>query len=237
MEPVPASTMTPGPSPKAASMAITMSPTTSICPPATAPTRRRTVTLTSGTEAPATPTQTAATWEGRTWAAAHAWRMAASRLRPACSSPRRTRLLPPLVAVASRELSSPTAQVVLLPPPSMPRKKAMDADAAAAAAPPYFYHTRTNAVTPLFPPRCALFSDNDALVASTCHGPEPARSDHYHRLSGGHHAVRAALPQAAAFPARLFPGRPQRALVGHLSLHRGGGDQHAHHHQHSRPGL
>ena len=53
----------------------------------------------------------------------------------------------------------------------------------------------------------------------------------------GDHPVRPALPQAAAIPARLLPRRPQHSLVGDRALHRRGRNQHAHHHQHSRPGL
>jgi hypothetical protein len=53
----------------------------------------------------------------------------------AAASPHRVTLLPPDVAVASVDTSSPTAQVVLLPPASTPRK----------IATAYFYHTHVGA--------------------------------------------------------------------------------------------
>jgi len=122
MDPVPAITITPGPLPNAASMAITMSPTTSISPERISESNRRTTAAISGRAPPAIPTQVLSTRAKLTLAAAQACRMAAARLSRAWRSPTRTTLLPADVPAPNTEVSSPTTQEVLLPPPSMPRK-------------------------------------------------------------------------------------------------------------------
>jgi hypothetical protein len=114
--------MTPDPLPKAASMAITWSPTISISPPTNSNNNRCTTLAISGRAPPAIPTQVFLICAGMIFASAQACRMAALRLSRACCSPSRTTLLPPDVPVPSTEFSSPMMHEVLLPPPSIPRK-------------------------------------------------------------------------------------------------------------------
>jgi hypothetical protein len=115
-------TMTPGPAPNAASMAMTMSPTTPTSPETNSETSRRTTALISGRAPPAIPTQVFSIFDGLMLAAAQACRMAAPRLFRARASPTRTTLLPADVPVPRTEFSSPIMHEVLVPPPSMPRK-------------------------------------------------------------------------------------------------------------------
>src|ERR1700730_10377939 len=68
-------------------------------------------------------------------------------------------------------------------------------------------------------------------------GIESDRPADYCGVPGGDHAVRAAVSQAAANHARLLSRRPQYSVVGDFAVDCGGGDQHADHHQYSRPGL
>src|SRR6266481_3752244 len=68
-------------------------------------------------------------------------------------------------------------------------------------------------------------------------GIESGRPADYRGLSGGDHAVRVAVSQAAADHARLLSRRPQHSVVGDFAVDRGGGDQYADHHQYSRPRL
>src|SRR5580704_5749300 len=64
-------------------------------------------------------------------------------------------------------------------------------------------------------------------------GIKSNRPADYCGVPGGDHTVRAALSQAAADDARLLSRRPQHSMVGDFAIDCGGGDQHAHHHQHS----
>src|ERR1700688_1752135 len=68
-------------------------------------------------------------------------------------------------------------------------------------------------------------------------GIESDRPADYCGVPGGGHAVRVAGSQAEADDARLLFRRPQYSVVGYFAVDCGGGDQHAHHHQYSRPGL
>ena len=98
-----------------------MSPTTSMGVDRISARARRTTSAKSGRAAPEPPTQVRETSAGVMPAAAHAWQADCRRDSRASTSPTRTMLLGPAVAVASERDSSPTAQVVLVPPPSIPR--------------------------------------------------------------------------------------------------------------------
>src|ERR1700674_2249795 len=66
-------------------------------------------------------------------------------------------------------------------------------------------------------------------------GIESDRPADYCGVPGGDHAVRTAISQAAAHDARLLSRGPQYSLVGDFALDCRGRDQHANHHQYSRP--
>src|ERR1700674_4889511 len=68
-------------------------------------------------------------------------------------------------------------------------------------------------------------------------GIESDRPADYRRLSGGDHAVRAAVSQTAADHAGLLSRRPQHSVVGNFAVDCGGGDEHVDHHQYSGPRL
>ena len=121
MEPVPAMAITPEPVPKAASSAISVSPTTSIDAGVNSERMRWILPATSGRAAPAAPMQMLPMRSGLILAAAQTSRTEACNASRACASPTRIMLLPPATAVASVVVSSPSAQRVLVPPPSIPR--------------------------------------------------------------------------------------------------------------------
>src|SRR5208283_4536952 len=76
-----------------------------------------------------------------------------------------------------------------------------------------------------------------SLLEGIALGIESDRPADYCGVPGGDHAVRAAVSQAAADDARLLSRRPQHSVVGDCAVDCGGGDQHADHHQYSRPRL
>ncbi len=120
-EPVPAQVTTPGPLPKAACSAITVSPTTCTRQDTSSAIMRATKSDTSARPAPEAPTHAHSICAGSTLAATQAWRTAACNPSRARASPSRMTLLPPAVAMPSTDFPSPTAQVVFVAPPSMPR--------------------------------------------------------------------------------------------------------------------
>ena len=121
IDPVPAMTIRPGPSPSADCSAICISPTTSISPGTTSATILRTTVAISSRPAPAAPTQVRCSCRESILASAHASRIASCNASRASSSPTRVILLGPDTAVARIDDSSPTTHAVLLPPPSTPR--------------------------------------------------------------------------------------------------------------------
>ena len=121
IDPVPAITITPGPSPNAAYIVVSVSPTTITCEGTNSAIAARTTFAISTLPAPDAPAHTQATSAGLTPASTQASLIAVCRFLRAKSSPLRTMLLPPLLAIDSTRFSSPTTHVVLVPPPSIPR--------------------------------------------------------------------------------------------------------------------
>src|SRR5208282_5556653 len=256
-----------GPPPNAASIAITMSPTTSISPETNSDSNRRTTAAISGPAPPAIPTQVLSIFAGEMLAAEQACRIAAPRLSRAWRSPTRMMLLPADVPLPSTEFSSPMRHEVLVPPPSMPRKMLTSVVLSQAQI------CLCRADTPVrwFWGRLSCLSDPRALadksVRSTrsigyelgtlacrlagtaqqswilwrigvcAHGFGQPRSRHYCALSRRHYPVRPALPQTPALIAGLLSCRPQHSLVGDCAFDRRGRDQHTYDYQHSRPRL